>query len=133
LEKVAYAMAGREGIRLQPTGAYAANLLHLSEQVPMKVVFLSDGVSKTAKIGNQSIELRKAAPKRMQLAGRISGLVFEALRDIGKEHLNDQHIRTLQQTLTPEQKSKVLYDLREAPAWMHTHIRKITEDLNNNG
>lgn len=133
LEKVAYAMAGREGIRLQPTGAYAANLLHLSEQVPMKVVFLSDGVSKTAKIGNQSIELRKAAPKRMQLAGRISGIVFEALREIGKEHLNDQHIRTLQQTLTPEQKSKVLYDLREAPAWMHTHIRKITEDLNNNG
>lgn len=133
LEKVAYAMAGREGIRLQPTGAYAANLLHLSEQVPMKVVFLSDGVSKTAKIGNQSIELRKAAPKRMQLAGRISGIVFEALREIGKEHLNDQHIRTLQQTLTPEQKSKALYDLREAPAWMHTHIRKITENLNNHG
>lgn len=128
LEKVATAMAGREGIRLQETGAYAANLLHLSEQVPMKVVFLSDGVSKTAKIGNQSIELRKAAPKRMQLAGKISGLVFEALREIGKEHLNDQHIRTLQQELTQEQKSKVLYALPEAPAWMHAYIREITQD-----
>lgn len=128
LEKVAAAMSGREGIRLQPTGAYAANLLHLSEQVPMKVVFLSDGVSKTAKIGKQSIELRKAAPKRMQLAGKISGLVFEALREIGKEHLNQQHIRTLQQELTPEQKAKVLHDLREAPAWMHAHIREITKE-----
>jgi hypothetical protein len=128
LEKVAAAMSGREGIRLQPTGAYAANRLHLSEQVPMKVVFLSDGVSKTAKIGKQSIELRKAAPKRMQLAGKISGLVFEALREIGKEHLNEQHIRTLQQELPPEQKAKVLKDLREAPAWMHAHIREITKN-----
>ncbi len=127
LEKVAAAMAGREGIRLQPTGAYAANLLHLSEQVPMKVVFLTDGTSKKTKIGNQTIELRKASPKRMQLAGRISGLVFEALREIGKEHLTEEHIKTLKETLTSEQKGRVLHDLPEAPAWMHSHIREITK------
>ncbi len=133
LEKVAAAMAGREGIRLQPTGAYAANLLHLSEQVPMKVVFLTDGPSKKAQIGKQTIELRNASPKRMQLSGRISGLVFEALRDIGKEHINNQQIKTLQDTLTLEQKGKVLHDLREAPAWMHPHIREITKDWTQNG
>ncbi len=132
LNKVAAAMAGRQGIRLQATGAYAANLLHLSEQVPMKVVFLSDGVSKTARIGNQSIELRKASPKRMQLAGKISGLVFEALREIGKEHINEQHIQTLQQELSDQQKGKTLNALPEAPAWMHPHIREITEDWNHN-
>ena len=126
-------MAGREGIRLQPTGAYAANLLHLSEQVPMKVVFLTDGTAKKTEIGNQTIELRKASPKRMQLAGKISGLVFEALREIGKEHITEQHIRTLQQTLTSEQKGKTLHDLREAPAWMHPHIREISKDRNKDG
>ena len=133
LDKVATAMAGREGIRLQETGAYAANLLHLSEQVPMKIVFLTDGISKKTTIGNQTIELRKASPKRMQLAGKISGLVFEALREIGKDHITDQHVTTLQNTLTLNQKGKVLNDLREAPAWMHTHIRKIAEDSNHNG
>lgn len=133
LEKVAAAMAGREGIRLQPTGAYAANLLHLSEQVPMKVVFLSDGVSKKAQIGNQTIELRKASPKRMQLHDRISGLVFEALREIGKVHITEAHIQTLQQNLTSVQKGKVLHDLREAPTWMHPHIREITKDWTQNG
>jgi hypothetical protein len=86
----------------------AANLLHLSEQVPMKVVFLSDGISKTARIGNQSIKLRKASPKRMQLAGKISGLVFEALREIGKEHINEQHIQTLQQELSDQHQGKTL-------------------------
>jgi len=133
LNKVAKAMAGREGIRLQETGAYAANLLHLSEQVPMKVVFLTDGVSKKAQIGNQTIELRKASPKRMQLANKISGLVFEALREIGKEHITPQHIRTLQNTLSLEQKGKVLHNLPEAPAWMHPHIREITKDWSQNG
>ena len=133
LDKAATAMAGREGIRLQPTGAYAANLLHLSEQVPMKVVFLTDGTAKKTEIGNQTIELRKASPKRMQLAGKISGLVFEALREIGKEHITEQHIRTLQQTLTSEQKGKTLHDLREAPASMHPHIREISKDRNKDG
>ena len=131
LDKVAAAMAGREGIRLQPTGAYAANLLHLSEQVPMKVVFLSDGISKKAQIGNQTIELRKASPKRMQLAGKISGLVFEALRDIKEAHITEQQIQTLRQNLTREQKGKVLNDLREAPAWMHPMIRDICKDCDN--
>ena len=127
LDKVATAMAGREGIRLQPSGAYAANLLHLSEQVPMKVVFLTDGESKKAQIGNQTIELRKVSPKRMQLAGKISGLVFEALREIGKEHLNDEHIQTLRNDLTKEQKHKVMNALPDAPTWMHPAIRKLTQ------
>lgn len=129
LEKVAAAIAGRDGSRLQPTGAYAANLLHLSEEVPMKVGFLTDGVSKRMQIGNQTIELRKASPKRMQLAGRISGLVFEALREIGKEHINDQHIKTLQTTLTHKQKAIVLKDLPVAPAWMHGFIRSATHAI----
>lgn len=36
-------------VRLQPSGAYAANLLGLSEQVPAKVVFLTDGPSRVAR------------------------------------------------------------------------------------
>src|SRR5277367_5265928 len=35
---IARALAGRDRTRLQPTGAYAANVLGLSEQVPAKAV-----------------------------------------------------------------------------------------------
>ena len=59
LEKVAKALAGKHRIRLQPAGAYAANLLGLSEQVPAKIVFLTDGPSRTVKIGRQEIHLRR--------------------------------------------------------------------------
>ncbi len=42
-DDIASALAGRDTARLQPSGAYAANLLGLSTQVPMKVVYLTDG------------------------------------------------------------------------------------------
>ena len=50
-EVIAKALAGRDRTRLQPSGAYAANLLGLSEQVPMKVVFLTDGPSRLVRVG----------------------------------------------------------------------------------
>ena len=42
VEMVARALASRDRARLQPAGAHAANLLGLTEQVPAKVVFLTD-------------------------------------------------------------------------------------------
>ena len=77
IEKVAKALAGKDRIRLQPAGAYATNLLGLSEQVPAKVVFLTDGPSRTVKIGRQEIQLRRTTPRNMATAGRLSGLLEE--------------------------------------------------------
>ena len=42
-DEIANAIAGRDATRLQPSGAYAANLLGLSTQVPTKVVYFTDG------------------------------------------------------------------------------------------
>ncbi len=61
-EKIAEALVGRDCTRIQPTGAYAANILGLSEQVPAKVVFLTDGPSRTVKIGTTNIQLRRTTP-----------------------------------------------------------------------
>ena len=46
IDKIALALSGRHRIRLQPAGAYATNMLGLSEQVPAKAVFLTDGPSR---------------------------------------------------------------------------------------
>ena len=54
-DAIANALAGRDGTRLQPSGAYAANLLGLSAQVPTKVVFLTDGRARTVQIGPRQI------------------------------------------------------------------------------
>ena len=41
-QKIAAAISIRDSSRLQSSGAYAANRLGLSEQVPAKIVFLTD-------------------------------------------------------------------------------------------
>ena len=74
-------MAGRDRTRIQPTGAYAANVLGLSEQVPAKAVFLTDGQARTVKIGPTTIQLRRTTPKNMETAGRLSGLLIQTLRE----------------------------------------------------
>jgi len=127
-EKVAKAYANREGLRLQPTGAYAANRLRLTEQVPMRVVFLTDGSSRKIEVDNRTIELRKASHKRMRLAGKVSGLVFEALRHIGKDHVGEREIRHLRDQLTEEQKRRLLRDLPFAPIWMQPILREVAGD-----
>ena len=52
-DDVARAIAEKNGIRIQPSGAYAANLIGLSEQVPGRIVFLTNGPSKKIKIGKE--------------------------------------------------------------------------------
>ncbi|WP_145285593.1 DUF6088 family protein [Pirellulimonas nuda] len=85
-ETIAPALAGRDRTRLQPAGAYAANALGLSEQAPAKVVFFTDGSSRTVKIGSMTIQLRQTTPRNMAAAGRLSGLVIQAFREIGQKN-----------------------------------------------
>ena len=125
LEKVARALAGKDRIRLQPAGAYATNLLGLSEQVPAKVVFLTDGSSRTVKIGRQEIQLRRTTPRNMAAAGRLSGLLMQALRHLGKEHLTPVRVEHLKRTLPAKERQQVLKDLPLAPAWMHPLFREL--------
>jgi hypothetical protein len=123
--KVAKALAGKDRIRLQPAGAYATNLLGLSEQVPAKVVFLTDGPSRTVKIGRQEIQLRRTTPRNMAAAGRLIGLLMQALRHLGKEHITPARVEHLKRTLPPKERRQLLKDLRLAPAWMHPLFREL--------
>ncbi len=127
LEKVARALAGKHRIRLQPAGAYATNLLGLSEQVPAKVVFLTDGPSRTVIIGQQEIQLRRTTPRNMAAAGRLSGSLMQAFRHLGKEHITRARMEHLERTLPAKERQQLLKDLPLAPAWMHPLFRELAE------
>jgi hypothetical protein len=125
LNAVAEALAGRDASRLQPGGGYAANLLGLSEQVPMKVVFLTDGASRNVRLGKQTITLKRTTPKSMATAGKTSGLVIQALRHLGQRQLNDTLVAKLRQRLTADDKRQLLKDLIYAPAWIGNAMRRV--------
>lgn len=127
-ETVARALAGRDRTRIQPAGAYAANALGLTEQVPAKVVFLTDGATRAVKLGPTTIQLRRTTPKNMATAGRLSGLLIQALREMGEEHITAAHREHLKRTIPAAQRKELVKDLALAPAWMHPIFRELAEE-----
>jgi hypothetical protein len=124
-DAVAKALAGRDAVRLQPSGAYAANLLGLSTQIPMKIVFLTDGRSRTVRIGKKQIILKRTTPRNMATAGRTSGLVIQALRHLGRQHVDDDIVARLDDRLDADAKKQLLKDVRFAPAWIADILRRL--------
>ena len=126
-ERLAQALAGRDNLRIQPSGAYAANLLGLTEQVPARIIFLTDGANRKVQVKNQQIVLKRTTPKNMATAGHISGLVIQALRYLGKDHVTDKTIGMLKKRLTKDNKRQLMSELRYAPAWIGTIFRQLQE------
>ena len=124
-DRIAQALAGRGNLRIQPSGAYAANLLGLTEQVPAKIVFLSDGSNRTVQINRQQLVLKRTTPKNMATAGKISGLVIQALRYLGQNNVDDRTIEILKKRLSSTDKRQLINDLRFAPVWIGVIFRKL--------
>lgn len=126
-QRIAKALAGRDNLRIQPSGAYAANLLGLTDQVPARIFFLTDGSDRTVRIKKQEIILKRTTPKNMATAGRISGLVIQALKHLGKNHVDDRMISILKERLSTNDKIQLMRDFRYAPEWVGVIIKKLQE------
>ena len=126
-DRVAAALAEKDNLKIQPSGAYAANLLGLSEQVPAKVVFLTDGSTRIVQVGNRHIKFKKTTPKNMATAGRVSGLVIQALRYMKQRNIDEKIINSLKRRLSAEDKKQLISDIRYAPAWIEKVVRRLQE------
>ena len=127
-DDIAQALAGRDATRLQPSGAYAANLLGLSTQVPTKIVYLTDGRPRTVQIGKRQITLNQTTPRNMATAGKISGLVIQALRHLGSRDVDAATIEAVKKRLSASDRKRLLADIRHAPAWIADIIRKVAAE-----
>jgi hypothetical protein len=126
-DTVARALVVRDAIRLQPSGAYAANLLGLSEQVPSRVVFLTDGPARKVKFGKREIILQHTTPRNMATAGRKSGTIIQALRHLGQKQVDD-HVRAiLRRHIAEGDRPGLRKDLVYAPAWIADLLRPLIE------
>jgi Family of unknown function (DUF6088) len=125
VDAIVAALTGKDKLRLLPTGAYAANLLGLSDQVPARVEFLTDGTSRTVKAGPMQIVLKRTTPRQMAAAGRTSGLLIQALRSLGPDHLTPQRLNKLRRTIPADQRHALLDDLTLAPGWMQPTLRAL--------
>jgi hypothetical protein len=126
-EDIANALKGRDSVRLQLSGGHAANQLGISDQVPMRTVYLTDGPSKKLQIGRRQIVLKQTTPRQMATAGRVSGMVIQALRWLGRHNVDDRIVAALRRNLSDADKQQLLKNLRHAPAWVADVMRAVAQ------
>jgi hypothetical protein len=128
IDEAARAIARRQRWKIVPEGAWAANLLGLSTQVPAKIIYLTDGPNNEVPIGRRSIHFKHARPKVMAgLEGKFA-LVVQALRHLGKEGVGPREIETLRAALSPAEKRKLVKDTRFGVDWIYEVAKMIAEE-----
>lgn len=132
-DTVVAALAAKHRLRIQPSGAYAANLLGLSDQVPVRLFYLTDGPPRHIRIGKQEIVLKRTTPKNMATAGKVSGLVIQALRHLGKAHVDDATVVALRRRMGSAERKQLLADAHLAPAWIGDIMRQIASGSGKRG
>ena len=118
VNKIAKAISEKDEIRVQPSGAYAANVLGFSEQVPAKIVFVTEGRSKKIKIDKMEIVFRKTTPKNMMLAGTEIGLIIQGLKYIGIKYVSPNIEKNIQNRLNKIDSKQMTKAVKYAPEWI---------------
>jgi hypothetical protein len=125
--KVLEAIKTSDAIEVQPTGAYAANLLGLSTQIPMRIELYTNGPKRKIKFGKQEIILRPTTPKNMIGAGTKAGLILHALRQIGKDNVTIEMIQQIRSQLEEKDIKHIKKQVTFAPAWIAKIMRSLVQ------
>ena len=85
----------------------------------MKVVYLTDGATRSIKVGKRTISFKNTSPKNLLATGEISGLSIQALKTIGKTKVDDEIILKIQTLLKKEKPENIIKDAKLAPVWIN--------------
>ena len=124
-EEIAVAIAKRDKARIISTGVQALQQLGLSTQVPMNVVYLTDGAPRKIKVGKRTITFKKTTPKNLTIKDKKLNIIIQALKELGKENVDEiakQKIKKVLQQMTIE---SVKEDSVTAPTWIRNTILEL--------
>lgn len=130
LETIAHAIAEKEHVVIRPTGAYALNKLGLSTQVPMKVVFLTDGHPRSIKVGKGRLTFKMTSPKKLAAKNDRVFLAIQALEEL-KADLNekDPEFVQLMKALKDVSPAAIRADAKTASYRVTNTLLKIADKL----
>ena len=129
-EDIAKVIAKRDKVRIIPAGALAQNMLGLSTQVPMNVVYLTDGSNRKVNIKNgRGILFRHVSPKKLSFNDKLAMLITTALRDMGEKNVTEEHRIQLKKVLEQHPEPFSTHDMKLMPLWIRNLITEIYEQL----
>ena len=118
-------IAKRDKAKIFPTGDTAANRLGFSTQVPMNASFLTSGSSRKLKLGNRTVTLTHASPKKFAYKGKLMPELVQALRSIGEDNITENVEKRVAQLLSATLETETIeHDLLLAPVWVRQIIKR---------
>ena len=124
-DAVAKALARCYHWTIAPCGDTALNMLGLSTQVTAVWSYISDGPYKTYEWDKTKIEFKHRTNKEVTGLSSMTILVIQALKTLGKEHVDEKTIRVLSHRLNEDEKTALLAEGAEATDWIYTVIKEI--------
>lgn len=129
-EEIAQQIARRDHAKIIPTGSAALHKLRLTTQIPMNMVYLTDGSPRKIKVGKQKVTFKAAIAKKFATKGEISTLVIQALQELGQKGVDDKIKDQLKAILAAEDPKILKHDLKFAPAWIAKLLKELMEIQN---
>ena len=116
-EKVVQSLAAQSGEMIAPHGASAANALGLTQQVPIREVYLTSGRTRKLKLGQSEVLIKHVPRWMLALGTGPAGSAVRALAWLGPTHVENALV-TLHRTL-PLAEWRTLTAARAAlPSWL---------------
>lgn len=116
-EKVVSAIASKSHQVIALSGARAANLLGLTQQVSIKEVFITGGRPRTLQLGKIQVRIEHAPQWQVALGATIAGDAVRALAWLGKPHAQEA-VAKLRTCLSNSDWQVLTSHRSKLPAWM---------------
>ena len=121
-ESIAEAIAKRDKIRIIPTSIYALQQLGISTQIPMNVIYLTDGAPRKIKVGKRTITFKRTAPKNLAIKNKVLSNIVQGLKELGKENITDEIRQKINQALQKVPVEILKEEILNAPVWVRNEV-----------
>ncbi len=126
VDAVVRALRRKDNIDVMPDGIVAAHGLGLTNAVPAKASYVTNGASRTVAVGRRTIHLRRVPPRVMAWHDRPGAPVVQALRWLGPQLASSPEVVALLSAhLTDDVKKDLQRDIHLLPSWAISIVTEV--------
>ncbi len=127
---IAQAIAKLNNAHIVPDGSMALNMLGLSDQVPMKYIYLNDKLHKSEFVGNTEIVFKRINAKKLTTSNKRVGLVLSAIDYLGKDAFSDKNlVKDFASKLGASDIKDLGIASKHYPLWIRNRVSEIINEI----
>jgi len=127
---IAQAIAELNDAHIVPDGSMALNMLGLSNQVPMKYIYLNDKLHKSEFVGNLEIVFKRISAKKLTTSNKKVALVLSAVDYLGKDAFSDKNlVKDFAGKLDVSDIKDFYVASRYYPLWIKNRVSEIINEI----